>query len=76
MDQPITHYNGLRLVETTTIIKLVRSRTHRKRRIDKKWLKKYGYKAVPDDSKIYIFDGCVYASPNTIKKIIEDIKKG
>lgn len=69
MAQPNAYYDGLRLVETTAITKTVQRRTHRKKRINKKWLKRYGYKTVPDDSQIILFDGCIWATPNTIKKI-------
>ena len=43
---------GIKIIVTNAITKEVRRRTHRKKRIDKKWLKKYGYKEVQDHSKI------------------------
>lgn len=70
MEQSIAYYNGFRLVETTAITKQVQRRTHRKRRINKKWLKRYGYKTVLDDERIIQFGDCLLATPNTIKKII------
>lgn len=75
MTQPITYYDGFRLVETTAITKQVQRRTHRKRRINKKWLKRYGYKTVLDDGSIIHFGDCLLATPKTIKKIITAIKK-
>ena len=54
MTQPTEYYNGFRLIETTAITKQIQRRTHRKRRINKKWLKKYGYKGVLDDEKIIL----------------------
>ena len=69
------YYNGFRLVETTALTKEVQRRTHRKRRINKKWLKRYGYKEVLDDGTIVVSGNCIYATPKTVKKIIEQMKK-
>lgn len=70
----MAYYNGLRLVETTAITKQVQRRTHRKRRINKKWEKKYGYKTVLDDGRMIMFGDCILATPNAIKKIIKAMK--
>lgn len=70
MGQPTAYYNGFRLIETTAITKQVQRRTHRKRRINKKWAKKYGHKTILDDGRIIQFGDCLLATPNTIKKII------
>jgi hypothetical protein len=75
MEQSIAYYNGFRLVETTAITKQVQRRTHRKRRINKKWLKRYGCKTVLDDERIIQFGDCILATPNTIKKIIAATEK-
>ena len=74
MVQPIAYYDGFRLVETTAITKQVQRRTHRKRRINKKWLKRYGYKTVLDDGRIIRFGDCILATPKTINKIINLMK--
>ena len=75
MEQSIAYYNGFRLVETIAITKQVQSRAHRKRRINKKWAKRYGYKTVLDDGRIIQFGDCILATPNTIKKIIAAMKE-
>ena len=75
MTQSIAYYNGFRLIETTVITKEVQCRTHRKRRINKKWLKRYGYKTILDDGRIIQFGDCIYATPNAIKRIIATIKE-
>lgn len=69
-------YMGHNLHSTTAITKLVPRRTHRKRRINKKWLKRYGYKSVPDDSKIIIFGNEIYATPKMCERLIAEIMKG
>lgn len=66
---------GYRLIETTAITKEVQRRTHRKRRVNKKWLKRYGYKTVLDDGRIFRYDDCILATPNTVKKIIAAAKE-
>ncbi len=76
MKQPNAFYRGFSLFETTAITKEVPRRTHRKRRINKKWLKRYGYKTVLDDGKILLFGDCVFATPKTVKKLIMAMKEG
>ena len=76
MSAPIEYFNGYRLVETTVITKQVQRRTHKKRRINKKWLKMYGYKTILDDGKIIIFENNIFGTPKTIKKIIKQMKGG
>ena len=75
MTEPSAYLNGFRLIETTAITKQVQRRTHRKRRINKKWAKRYGYKTVLDDGQIIRVGDCIYATPNTVKKIIEEMKE-
>ena len=67
-------FMGFRLIETTALTKRVQKRRHRKRRINKKWLKRYGYKTVLDDGRIIRFGDIIYATPKTIKKIIDAAK--
>lgn len=69
------YIRGLRLIETTAITKRVQCRTHRKRRINKKWAKRYGYKDVVDDSKVIISCGCIFASPKLTEKLIREVTK-
>lgn len=61
--------NGIPIVIENHITKLVRSRRHKKRRIDKKWLKKYGYKEVQDESKMYMFEGKLLMSQKCFDKL-------
>ncbi len=69
--QPALHYMGFKIYETTAITKQVQRRRHRKRRINKKWLKRYGYKTVLDDEKIIRVGDRLYATPNMVKKLVE-----
>ena len=65
---------GMRLIECPYITKQIQRRIHRKKRINKKWLKRYGYKDVPDYNNIAVANGCIFAQPKTIKLIIESVK--
>ena len=40
------NYNGVPIIITNAITKTVQARTHKKKRINKKCLKRYGYKQV------------------------------
>ena len=69
-------YMGFNLIETTALTKQIQRRTHRKRRINKKWLKRYGYKTVLDHGVIIRYGDCLLATPKTVKKIIAAMKGG
>ena len=59
----------MRIVESNTFIEGYRqSRTHKKKRINKKWLKKYGVKAIPDEN-IYITGDTAFCHPRIAAKI-------
>lgn len=55
---------------------LVRAKTHKKKRIDKKWRKRYGYKRVPKN-ELYILknEGKVYGHSKYIDAIIRECKE-
>ena len=71
----IAEYCGYRLIETTAITKKTQARAHKKKRINKKWAKRYGYKDVPDYNNIVVMNGCIFAQPKTIQRIIESVKE-
>lgn len=70
------YLNGYRLIASDAVKKRIQRRTHRKKRVNKKWLKKYGYMYVPDDEHIYIMGDCIVGTPKTIEKIIKQYKGG
>ena len=71
-------HGGFKIIESKSCVdfKQVQRRKHKKKRINKKWLKRYGEitKTVPSD-KIYIFDNVVSGHPVTIAKLIKAIQK-
>lgn len=48
----IESLNGMSVFITNMITKDVQARKHRKKRINKKWLKRCGHKIVPDNKKL------------------------
>ena len=66
---PIDYMDGIPIVITDAIKKDVRKRTHKKKRIDKKWEKQYGYKSVTDDAKCIMFNGTIYMSQKCYEKV-------
>lgn len=72
---PMDYYNGTPIVITNAITKKVRSRTHQKKRIDKKWLKRYSYKDVTDHSKTLLVNGTLYMSQKIYDRLKEEFAK-
>lgn len=63
-------YAGYTLYASDLITKKVQRRSHRKRRINKKWRKRYGYKYVLDHGKVLLMGDSIFATPKTIEKLI------
>ena len=47
----------------------VRRRRHKKRRIDKKWRKRYGYVQKYRDDKVLMINGCFWMTKNTYERL-------
>ena len=62
-------YNDVPIIITNAITKTVQARTHKKKRINKKWLKRYGYKEVQDENKTYMIDGKLYMTQRCYNKM-------
>ena len=75
IEQMKGYYNGMPVIATNLITKRVPARPHRKGRIHKKWLKRYGYKDVPDNNKFLIMNGCIYMTPRAVTKISKWMKE-
>ena len=74
-DMDMNMLSGMPIIINNYITKTVRCRTHKKRRIDKKWLKRYGYKEIQDDTKIYMVDGSLFMSQKCYDKFSSLIDK-
>jgi hypothetical protein len=65
---------GMRVIESTAMVIKTQRRTHKRKRINKKWLKKYGYssKADPD---VYVLGGQILGHPETIRQLKSVVDK-
>lgn len=61
-------YNGMPVIENSWLTDKVQAKTHKKKRINKKWLKRYGYKEVPS-KKILVFNNQFFMHPNMAKRL-------
>jgi hypothetical protein len=63
--------NGIELVKSNLFTKGTRqNKTHKSKRINKKWRKKYGFVDIPD-KQVYMMQGKIFGHPITIDKIIK-----
>lgn len=67
--------SGLHIRITDCIVKSVPRRKHRKRRINKKYLKRYGYKTVPDDERVIVFGNYIYMTQGAYDQYIDQMKE-
>lgn len=65
---------GMEIVITEYLTKDIQRRTHKKRRINKKWLKRYGYKCVPDNDKMIAFNNKLFMTKGAYEKVKKGIK--
>lgn len=68
--------NGMDIVISENLVKCyVQKRKHHKRRINKKWAKKYGGKPIYD-MNYYFIDNKIYMSPKAFEALnIKDIRR-
>ena len=67
-------YCGIPIISSEVFVKKVPARKNKKRRINKKWIKRYGYKEVPDKSVYYARGNGIVGHPETIEKLIRILK--
>ena len=65
---------GMEIFITELITKDIQKRKHKKRRINKKWLKRYGYKCVPDNDKMIVFNNKLFMTKGAYEKVKKGIK--
>lgn len=66
---------GCKILITEYITKDIQRRTHRKKRINKKWLKRYGMKIVPDNTKILLVNNTLMMTEKCYEKLKKFIGK-
>lgn len=70
-----TVVNGMEVVEQSSFVKGYSKeplKKHKNRRIQKKWIKKYGFKPIPDP-QIYFINNKIMGHPETIRKMLKAI---
>lgn len=60
---------GYKILITEYITKDIQKRTHRKKRVNKKWLKRYGMKIVPDNTKILLVNNTLMMTEKCYEKL-------
>ncbi len=60
---------GYKILITEYIAKDVQRRTHKKKRINKKWLKRYGIKIIPDNTKILLVNNTLMMTGKCYEKL-------
>ena len=68
--------NGKPVIITNQIVKDIQARKHRKKRINKKWLKRHGHKVVPDDTKIIATADKLFMTRKCFEKLKKMINNG
>lgn len=68
-DSVFANYTGIPIIVVSDIKR--QNRTHKKKRINKKWGKKYGYRLYNsiEDEKVITMNGTIYMNPRTYYKI-------
>lgn len=60
---------GKRIIIRNEITKEVPCRKHRKKRINKKWLKRYGTRFVPDNQSMYVTQDYIFMTQKCFDKL-------
>ena len=61
--------SGYKILITEYITKDVQRRTHKKKRINKKWFKRSGMKIVPDNTKILLVNNTLVMTEKCYEKL-------
>lgn len=64
---------SMEVIENQWLIVSVQKRTHRKKRINKKWRKRYGLKQVPDPKVYVLTPHTIHGHPETISKLMKKV---
>lgn len=64
---------GYRLIEVPCMCDNVQARKHKKKRINKKWRKRYGTKEIPWTKLLVTASGDIYGHPKMIARITEEM---
>ena len=65
---------GMEIIITEYITKDIQRRKRKNHRINKKWLKRYGYKCVPDNGKIILSNNKLFMTKGAYERLKKGIK--
>lgn len=66
--------DGYPIIQSEYCCEIVQARKHKKKRINKKWLKRYGLKRIPSKD-IIVANGRILVHPKTFAKLREQLKE-
>lgn len=66
---------GYQIIGVPYMMNIVQARTHKKKRINKKWRKRYGVKEIPWN-KLIIEGNKIYCHPKWVERIEAEIDMG
>ena len=66
-------FSGYLLIEVPSMCDTVQARTHKKKRINKKWRKRYGTKEKPWTKFVITEDRRIFAHPKMIARLKEEM---
>lgn len=62
-------FYGCQIIETPFMCDTVQAKKHKKKRVNKKWKKRYGMKEIPKNSVLITNDGKIIAHPEIVNRI-------
>lgn len=63
---------GVKIIECPEMVNKKQRRFNKNKRINKKWIKKYGYIDIPRRDVVHDpYHNCIYGHPDTLNKMIE-----
>lgn len=68
-------FYGYQIIETPFMCDTVQAKKHKKKRINKKWKKRYGMKEIPKKEFLITNDGKIFGHPKMIEMLKNEIAK-
>lgn len=73
MYKPPIPFGGYQLIEAPFMCDNVQARTHKKKRINKKWRKRYGMKEIPWTKFVITENHRIFAHPKMIERLTQEM---
>ena len=66
-------FYGYQIIETPFMSDSVQAKKHKKKRVNKKWKKRYGMKEIPKKEFLITNDGKIFGHPKIVNRIKNEI---